>query len=189
MARRDSCEGPAKCLQHTKGTTEWWRAIKSSRWINFESSPGAIIGAIKWSQHVQDKGHQLIAQGVRGLGKSLTPDTKNVAPTSSRRSWIYSWRKKKKIEDTETATLPQKGPQLSDAEVCENVWACKTRSLCCSYAPPQKSAKPHLGLMKTRHWAGLGMPQNDYSPTCPRCAACSHPLSSHMLASVHRPLS
>lgn len=58
---------------------------------------------------------------MRELGQSLPPEIKNIFPMSSRRKWIYSSRKKKKIEDTELLTLPEKGPQLSDGEGCENV--------------------------------------------------------------------
>lgn len=95
----------------------------------------------------------------------------------------------KTFEDTETATLPQKGPQLSDAEGLRMFEHVKLDPCAAPMPFLRNLQNPRLGLMETRHWAGLGMPQNDHSPTCHRCAARSHPLSSHMLASVHRPLS
>lgn len=122
---------------------------------------------------------------VRELGKSLPPETKNVVPLSSSRSWIYSLRKQ---------ILKIQRQWLFLRKVPSYQMLMTVRML--EHVKPDLCAVPmlflrnlqhllhiSLWLMETRHWAGLGMAPEWLFPHLSQiCAACSHPLSSHMLA-------
>lgn len=135
--------------------TEGWRAVRSSRWVHFDSSPGAIIGASKWSWRVMGPGQRvLIAQGVRELGKSLPPGTKNVFPMSSRGSWMYSSRKKKlKIQRQQLFLGKVPSYQMLKAvRMFENV---KLDPCAAPLLFLGNLQNLHLWLMETKHCTGL----------------------------------
>lgn len=93
---------------------------------------------------------------VRELGKSLPPETKNVVPLSSRRSWIYSLRKQILKIQRQWLFLRKvlSYQMLMTVRMLEHV----KPDLCAVTMLFLRNLQHlHLWLMETRHWAGLGM--------------------------------